>query len=134
MVIRRFEEIESWKEARKLTCQIYALSNTGPFRRDFGLREQIRRASVSVMANIAEGFGRKGTREFSRYLTMAQASGIEVQSHLHIALDLGYLDQAIFDNLYKQARSIENLLGGFIRYLECSAARTTNQQPRTTNP
>ena len=116
-----------------MTRQIYALSNTGTFRRDFGLREQIRRAGVSVMANIAEGFGRMGTREFSRFLTIAQASVAEMQSHLYVALDLGYLDQAIFDNLYKQARSIENLLGGLIRYLECCATRTTNQQPRTTN-
>jgi four helix bundle protein len=88
MVIRRFEDIESWKKARQLTVAIYAVSNRGHFRRDFGMRDQIRRASVSVMANIAEGFWRKGTRELSRYLTIAQASVIEVQSHLYVALDL----------------------------------------------
>jgi four helix bundle protein len=100
----------------------------------FCMRDQIRRASVSAMANIAEGFGRKGTREFTRFLTMAQASVIEVQSHLYVALDLGYLEPSAFTCLYDQARSVENLIGGFIRYLEASPERTTNQQPRTTNP
>ena len=95
--------------------------------------DQIRRASVSVMANIAEGFGRKGPHEFTRFLTIAQASVIEVQSHLYIALDLGYLEPSHFDNFYEQARKIESLIGGFIRYLEASAGRTTNEQRATTN-
>ena len=131
MVIRRFEDIESWKQARQLTAAIYAVSNRGHFRRDFGMRDQIRRASVSVMANIAEGFGRRGTREFSRYLTIAQASVIEAQSHLYIALDLGYLGSSDFEALFQQARKVEDLIGGFIRYLDASG--TTNEQRRTTN-
>lgn len=127
MVIRRFEDIESWKQARQLTASIYAVSKQGKFRTDFGMREQIRRACVSVMANIAEGFGRKGTREFSRYLTIAQASVMEVQSHLYIALDLGYIQTGDFDALFEQARKVEDLIGGFIRYLDTSG--TTNASP-----
>jgi four helix bundle protein len=133
MVIRRFEEIESWKQARQLTAGIYAVSNNGLFKRDFGLRDQIRRAGVSVMANIAEGFGRKGPNEFTRFLTIAQASAVEVESHFYVALDLGYIDHARFDALYDQARKVEDLIGGFIRYLEASASPTTNEQRQTAN-
>jgi four helix bundle protein len=75
VVIRRFEDIDGWKQARRLTASIYAASKDGPFRTDFGMRNQIRRAAVSVMANIAEGFGRKGQREFSRYLTRGPSLG-----------------------------------------------------------
>ena len=126
MVIRRFEDIDSWRQARQLTVSVYAASKDGPFRTDFGMRDQIRRAAVSVMANIAEGFGRKGNREFSRYLTVAQASVVEVQSHLYVALDLGYVEQAKFDCLFQQARRVEDLIGGLIRYLDGSGTRTTN--------
>jgi four helix bundle protein len=133
VVIRRFEDIEGWKQARRLTVSIYAVSKDGPFRSDFGMRDQIRRAAVSVMANIAEGFGRRGNREFSRYLTVAQASVVEVQSHLYVALDLCYVEQAKFDCLFQQARRVEDLIGGLIRYLGAPATRTTNERRRTTN-
>ncbi len=117
MTIRRFEDIDSWKEARKLTVQIYAITNCQAFRRDFGLKDQIRRASVSIMANIAEGFGRKGAKEFSRYLTIARSSVLEVQSHLYVALDLDYIDLATFECLFQKGRKVEDLLAGFMRYL-----------------
>ena len=126
MTIRRFEDIESWKQARQLTALIYTITNRREFRRDFGLKDQIRRASVSVMANIAEGFGRKGQKEFPRYLTIAQSSMLEVESHLYVALDLGYIDAGTAERLFTRARSIEDLLGGFIRYLNAAGARTTN--------
>ena len=126
MTIRRFEDIDSWKQARQITAEIYAITNCQMFRRDFGLKDQIRRASVSVMANIAEGFGRKGTKEFARYLTIARSSALEVQSHLYVALDLGYIDTATFSRLFQQERSIEDLLAGFMRYL------STNEQERRT--
>ena len=80
--INKFEDIEAWQVARKLTHQIYIASNTGQFARDFGLRDQIRRASVSIMSNIAEGFGRGGNKEFVQFLCIAKGSVLEVQSQL----------------------------------------------------
>jgi len=115
VVISRFEDIESWQAARKLAAAIYGASRQGPFAKDFGLRDQIQRSSVSVMANIAEGFGRNGKIEFIRYLTIAQASSLEVQSHLYIALDLGYMAPPEFKNLYSQAETVRRQIGGFIQ-------------------
>jgi four helix bundle protein len=117
MVISRFEDIESWQCARKVAVGIYGASLQGPFAKDFGLRDQIQRSSVSVMANIAEGFGRNGKVEFIRYLIIAQASSVEVQSHLYIALDLGYIAQPEFERLYAMAERVRQVIGGFIRYL-----------------
>jgi four helix bundle protein len=115
--IRQFEEIEGWREARVLAAKIYELSNRGKFSTDFGLRDQIRRASVSIMANIAEGFGRGGKTEFLRFLRISRASALETQSHLYIALDLGYLSEADFETLHKQAIRVTRLVDGFINYL-----------------
>src|ERR1700730_10768537 len=91
VIISRFDDIESWRRARELSGEIYGLSTKGAFSKDFGLRDQIQVASVSIMANLAEGFCRNGATEFIRYLTIAQSSAIEVQSHLYIALDLRYI-------------------------------------------
>jgi four helix bundle protein len=115
--ITRFEDIEGWQEARKLTSQIYASTASGPFSRDFGLRDQIRRAAVSVMSNIAEGFDRGGHKEFSQFLYIAKGSAAEVQAQLYVALDAGYLTQDEFRKLYNQADLTAKLIGGFIRYL-----------------
>lgn len=115
--IENFEDIEAWQKARELTKQIYALSNDGQFARDFGLRDQIRRASVSIMSNIAEGFERGGDVEFRRFLIIAKGSAGEVKAQLYVALDAGLIDKTIFDSLYKMTNEIGNLIGGFIRYL-----------------
>ena len=117
MRIERFEDIQAWGEARKLTTVIYGLSSGASFRKDYGLCDQIRRASVSVMANIAEGFGRKTKKEFLQFLAIAHASVLEVQSHLYVALDLGYIDKQKFSEAYKQAFKTSRLIGGFINYL-----------------
>jgi four helix bundle protein len=95
------------------------MSNRGKFRTDFGLRDQIQRAAVSIMANIAEGYGRGGKPEFIRFLRISRASALETQSHLYIALDLGYLSKADFEALHKQALAVTRLVGGFINYLSC---------------
>ena len=89
--ISRFEEIKAWQTARELTRQIYQLSALGVFSRDFGLRDQIRRAAISVMSNIAEGFESQTQALFIKYLGIAKASAGEVRSQLYIASDLGYL-------------------------------------------
>ena len=93
---QRFEDIEAWQKARELTKAIYAMSNDGQFARDFGLRDQIRRASVSIMSNIAEGFGRGGNKEFIQFLSTAKGSASEVQAQLYVALDAGYINQDQF--------------------------------------
>ena len=135
MVISRFEDIESWRGARQLAVEIYGATRQGPFAKDFGLRDQIRRSCVSIMANVAEGFGRNGRIEFIRYLTIAQASVVEVESHLYIALDLGYIGQPAFKSLYSQANKVRRQIGGFIQYLRGCKDRpqpeTRNQKPET---
>lgn len=114
---QRFEDIEAWQKARDLTKQIYALSNDGQFARDFGLRDQIRRASVSIMSNIAEGFGRGGNKEFIQFLSTAKGSTSEVQAQLYVALDANHLTEEQFKSLYALAQSTGNMIGGLIRYL-----------------
>lgn len=115
--IQRFEEIEAWQKARELAKAIYAISNEGPFARDLGLRDQIRRAVVSVMSNIAEGFERGGNVEFRRFLAIAKGSAGEVKAQLYVALDAGMLTRTQFESLYKLATDVGNLIGGFMRYL-----------------
>jgi four helix bundle protein len=121
--IERFEDIEAWKKARGLTKVVYDLSNAGSFGRDFGLKDQIRRASVSTMSNIAEGFERGGDQEFIQYLSMAKGSCGEVRSQLYVAFDQGYVDQAKFQQLYDEAQSTSRLIAGFISYLQSSPLR-----------
>lgn len=112
-----FEEIESWQKARQLTREIYAVSGQGSFSRDFGLRDQIRRAVVSVMSNIAEGFERGGTTEFKQFLSIAKASVGEVRSQLYVALDQGYMGSEIFDRLVALSTETGRLIGGLMNYL-----------------
>src|SRR5574342_235413 len=97
--VKRFEELIAWQRARQLTKAIYEASTRETFARDFGLNNQIQRASVSIMSNIAEGFERETANEFRRYLMFAKASCAEVRSQLYIALDIGYLQQSEFDKL-----------------------------------
>jgi len=87
--IERFEEIEAWQDARLLVKGIYEVTDGGRFARDFGLRDQIRRAAISTMSNIAEGFERGSDKDFIRFLYMAKASAGEVRSQLYVAMDLG---------------------------------------------
>lgn len=96
---KKFEDIKAWKRARELTRKIYNASNQERFARDFGLRDQIRRAAVSIMSNIAEGYDRNGTGEFIQFLAIAKGSAAEVQSQLYVAFDQTYIDRAEFDEL-----------------------------------
>src|SRR2546430_15190803 len=95
--IEKFEDIIAWQRARVLTKEIYASAKVGPFARDFGLRDQIQRASVSTMSNIAEGFERGGDREFVQFLSNSKGSCGEVKSQLYVALDQAYVTQTIFE-------------------------------------
>ncbi|HPD07499.1 MAG TPA: four helix bundle protein [Candidatus Bipolaricaulis sp.] len=116
--IRRFEEIESWKKARELAKEIYVITGTDGFSRDFSLRDQMRRAAVSIVSNIAEGFARQTDREFVQFLYTARGSASEFQSQLYIASDLGYLGGEDFSRLYGMADEVSCLISGFIRYLK----------------
>ncbi|MFN0110966.1 MAG: four helix bundle protein [Blastocatellia bacterium] len=117
---RRFEDIEAWKKAREVTVQIYTLTKSGDFAKDYGLRDQIRRASVSIMANIAEGFGRNSDKEFANFLNIAIASAIEVQSHLYVALDQQYIEQKAFDAAYGLLTEISRMCKTLAQHLRHS--------------
>lgn len=97
---KRFEDINTWQKARKISLEIYIASGKGEFSRDYELRSQIRRSAVSIMANIAEGQGRRTDRDFANFLNMSLGSLAETKSHLYLALDLKYLDEISFKNLY----------------------------------
>lgn len=116
--ITRFEEIEAWKTARQLTNMVYALGGQSGFNRDFGLRDQIRRASVSVMSNIAEGFESRTDVQFINFLGMARASAGEVRAQLYVALDQKYVSEEQFKESYVMAEKCARQLAKFITYLE----------------
>jgi four helix bundle protein len=128
--IGKFEDIEAWQMARKLSMAIYAVSRDGAFARDFGLRDQIRRAAVSVMSNIAEGFDRGGNRELIQFLFIAKGSAAEVQAQLYVALDTGYLKREQFQQLYDLAGDTGRLIGGFIRYLKTCSSRPSTRNSK----
>lgn len=117
MKIEQFEDIEAWQAARELVSEVYRVTKQGDFARDYGLRDQVQRASVSIMANVAEGFDSNSDEEFVRFLRYALRSATEVQSHLYVAVDQDYISQGAFDDLYKQATKVKSLIAGFIRYL-----------------
>jgi len=106
---RKIEDIQAWQKARQATRMIYELTANGNFAKDFGLRNQIQRASVSIMANIAEGFGRRSDKEFANFLNMAHGSISETQSHLYVALDLTYIDDQSFTKLYELLDEISRM-------------------------
>lgn len=109
--IERFEDLIAWQKARELTRAIYDATRQGTFAKDYGLSGQIQRASVSIMSNIAEGFERGGRGEFHQFLSTAKASCAEVRSQLYVALDVGYLDKALFDLLMEQAEEVARIVG-----------------------
>ena len=115
--VKRFEDLRVWKSSRELVKIIYKLSNQGTFQKDYGLRDQIRRAVISVMSNIAEGFGAGSDAEFVRFLGYSRRSLSEALSQLYAALDLEYISQLDFDNVYKMGIETEKQLNAFISYL-----------------
>lgn len=117
MKIERFEDIESWQIARKLTQDIYRVAKQGEFGKDFGLKDQITRAAGSIMHNISEGFDGGSNAEFIKFLRYAQRSASEVQSQLYIALDQKYISDDEFTALYESAKSAKNKIGALIAYL-----------------
>jgi four helix bundle protein len=140
---RQFEDLNVWQEARSLVGAVYSASASRAFARDFGLRDQIRRAAVSTMSNIAEGFERGTRKEFIQFLNIAKGSNGEVRSQLHVALDQKYIAEVQFAALRESATTLSKKLSVFIRYLDgyvgnarvkkATRARVDNQQLSTSN-
>ena len=124
--VQRFQDLTAWQKARLLTREVYLATREPDFSRDFGLRDQIRRASVSIMANVAEGFERKGAGEFAHFLMIAKASCAEVGSHLYVALDVRYITDVQFESLYSQVDETGRVIAGLHRAV---VARATKLAP-----
>jgi four helix bundle protein len=126
-VVSRFEELVAWQEARKLTKMIYQITNEGRFTKDYGLSGQIQRASVSVMSNIAEGFGRNNPGEFHQFLVIALGSCHELRSQLYVAYDVDYITEDAFNNLSAQSEKVAKIVGA----LRASVERNKRSKPST---
>ena len=118
--IKRFEEIKAWQEARELAKLVYGCTRKVAMSKDFGLKDQLQRAAVSVGSNIAEGFARNGNREFSKFLWIAKGSAAEVQSQLYTAKDVGYISDRDFDIIYEKAESCIVLIYRFLKSIRTS--------------
>jgi four helix bundle protein len=121
-----FEELQVWRDSRALTVAVYEATRGGLFARDYAFRDQMRRASLSIVSNIAEGFERGSNREFIHFLHIAKGSAGELRAQCYLALDLKYLPEAVFNALNQQVTGVSKQLSGFIKYLEQS-----NIAPRT---
>ena len=121
--LERFEDIDAWKVARELTKLIYQVTAAGEFARDFGLRDQIRRATVSILSNIAEGFERGGNKEFLQFLSQAKGSCGEIRAQLYVALDQTYISDVQFQELLEQTIPVSRLIAGLMKYLSASDLR-----------
>lgn len=116
--IKRFYDLDCWKKARELNVVVYKFTREESFAKDFALVNQIRRCSISIMANIAEGFGRKGNKELINFLSISEGSLVELQSHLYIALDIGYIKTDNFDLAFDLSEETQRLIYGFSEYLK----------------
>ena len=121
--IEKFEDIEAWKLARRVTQVIYEVSSVGSFAKDYALCNQIRRASISILSNIAEGFERSGTKEFLNFLAIAKGSCGEVRAQLYVALDQQYVDEIKFHEISQKLLETSRVIAGFMRYLQQTELR-----------
>lgn len=118
MVAKKFEDLIFWQKARALTMLVYAHARRGEFKNDYGLKDQIQRSCVSVMSNIAEGFGRGGNSEFIQILFIAKGSLSEVTSQLYVTKDLSYITEAEFKKAYGMTEEIARLMNSFIKSMK----------------
>ncbi len=125
MKVFRFAGPQVLERARELTRSIYRLTANSEFAKDYGLKDQMRRARVSIMANIAEGFARKGSKEFGQFLFVAKASAAELQSHAYVALDQGYMGEPDFKELYDKLDHVSRMLSNLIKHLSTSRTQQT---------
>ena len=129
--IERFEDLKAWKLARVLTNRIYDFSLVGEFSRDFGLRDQMRKAAVCIVSNIAEGFERDGDKEFVQFLFVAKGSCGELRSQLYIAHDRRYVTDAEFTELFGTTLEVSRMISGLIKYLRQSPISGKKFKPNT---
>ncbi len=130
MVVKRFEDLQCWQKARNLNNKIYQVTGDGRFARDFALRDQIRKASISILSNIAEGFERGGDKEFLQFLAVAKGSCGEVRAQLYVALDQQYVAQDAFKFLSDNVEEIGRLISGLMKYLCTSELRGSKYKTR----
>ena len=123
MKVKSFEDLKVWQEARKFVKSIYELSSSGKFSKDYGLKDQIQRAAVSIMNNISEGFERDSNREFIKFLGYSKGSAGEVRSMLYIAFDLNYITKEEFETAYNTSIDIITQLANFKKYLRTYAIK-----------
>ena len=126
--IENFEQLEAWRMARELVRVVYSFFRRKPAVLDFGLRDQVQRAAVSAMTNIAEGFERSGTAEFNQFLATAKGSAGEVRAQLYVALDQGYLEHDFFDKLTFLATEVSRMTSGLMKYLRQSEIKGTKSK------
>jgi four helix bundle protein len=132
----KFEDLIAWQKARELTRVIYQTTAAGSFAKDFGLRDQIRRAAVSVMSNLAEGFERDGRSEFHQFLSVAKSSCAELRSQLYVALDATHLDPSTFRQLMLQAEEVARIIGGLRKAVHTQRllARASTTRAKSAKP
>jgi four helix bundle protein len=133
MLVKNFEDLEIWKEARRLAREIYQLTRDPRFSKDFGLSTQIRRAAISVMSNIAEGFERGGNQELIQFLYVAKGSCGEVRSQLYVAADQSYVTQKNCDDLSKAFRRLSIMISNLIDYLKRSGMKGAKYNSNRSN-
>lgn len=132
----KIEDMLAWQKAKALTIEIYKITNEPLFSKDFGLKDQIRRAAVSVPSNIAEGFGRGGTNEFKNFLSISKGSLYEVKTQLIIAYELGFVDEKIKEQLVLNIEEVTGMIAGLIKYLkntEIKGSKYSSEKNQTTN-
>jgi four helix bundle protein len=122
---KKFEEMDVWKKSRGLTNQIYLLTSKNGFVKDYCLKDQMRRAAISIISNISEGYERDGNREFVQFLSIAKGSSGELRSQLYVALDLSYISNEEFNSLIEKCNEISGMLNSLIRYLRDNVFRGT---------
>ena len=123
MTFKKFEESEIWQMGRELVKAVYAMTGSGSFAKDYGLKDQIQRAAVSVASNVAEGYARRGNKEFVKFLWIAKGSAAEVQSQLYHARDLDYVNAEVFERLYNDVNLIQVKLYHLIQSLSSTMER-----------
>jgi four helix bundle protein len=125
-MVEKFEDLIAWQKARVLTRRIYETTGGKAFREDLSLRRQLRRAAVSVMSNIAEGFERGSRTEFHRFLSIAKSSCAELRSALYVCLDVGFISQTTFDTVAREAQEVGRIIGGLRK-----SVGKNREKPRT---
>lgn len=127
--IKQFEDLEIWKEATSIAIEIYLISETGKLRTDFGMKDQIRRAAMSISDNIAEGFEYESNLQFVRFLRYSKGSSGELRNKLYVLKKVDFIDEEFYTSIYKRLIDLSKQISGFIKYLrEFEKTKNYNKQ------